>query len=181
MKARFILFLLFYVSLVSAQKYATRSGETSFIGSEETFEQIKAINKVSTAIVDSSNGDIAILLFVSAFKFEIALMEEHFNENYMESSKYPKVTFAGNIQNFKYQELTNTENNYDILGVLTIRGIEKSITINGRIQKTDEGFLLKTSFIVLTDDYNIKITKVVRNKISKKINVEAEYELIEKL
>ena len=181
MKARVILFLFFYVSFINAQKYATRSGETSFIGSEETFEQIKAINKVSTAIVDSSNGDIAILLFVSAFKFEIALMEEHFNENYMESSKYPKVTFAGNIQNFKYQELTNTENNYDIVGVLTIRGIEKSITINGRIQKTDEGFLLKTSFIVLTDDYNIKIPKVVRNKISKKINVEAEYELIEKL
>ena len=181
MKARFILFLLFYVSLVSAQKYATRSGETSFIGSEETFEQIKAINKVSTAIVDSSNGDIAILLFVSAFKFEIALMEEHFNENYMESSKYPKATFVGNIQNFKYEELTNTEKNYDIVGVLTIRGIEKSITINGRMQKTNEGFSLKTDFIVLTDDYNIKIPKVVRNKISKKINVEAEYELIEKL
>ena len=97
MKARFILFFLFYVSLISAQKYATRSGQTSFIGSEETFEQIKAINKVSTAIVDSSNGNIAILLFVSAFKFEIALMEEHFNENYMESSKYPKATFLENM------------------------------------------------------------------------------------
>ena len=99
----------------------------------------------------------------------------------MESSKYPKATFVGNIQNFKYEELTNTEKNYDIVGVLTIRGIEKSITINGRMQKTNEGFSLKTDFIVLTDDYNIKIPKVVRNKISKKINVEAEYELIEKL
>ena len=181
MKARFILFFLFYVSLISAQKYATRSGQTSFIGSEETFEQIKAINKVSTAIVDSSNGNIAILLFVSAFKFEIALMEEHFNENYMESSKYPKATFVGNIQDFKYEDLTNTENNYDIVGVLAIRGIEKSVTISGRMQKTEQGISLKTNFIILTEDYNIKIPKVVRNKISKKINIKVEYELIEKI
>ena len=100
MKARFILFFLFYVSLISAQKYATRSGQTSFIGSEETFEHIKAINKVSTAIVDSSNGNIAILLFVSAFKFEIALMEEHFNENYMESQQISKSNFCWEYSKF---------------------------------------------------------------------------------
>jgi hypothetical protein len=71
MRFRFLFCFLFLTTLVSAQKYATRSGKTSFIGSEETFEQIKAVNNVSTAIVDSSSGDIAILLFISAFDFEI--------------------------------------------------------------------------------------------------------------
>jgi polyisoprenoid-binding protein YceI len=99
----------------------------------------------------------------------------------MESSKYPKATFVGNIQDFKYEELTNTENNYDIVGVLAIRGIEKSVTISGRMQKTEQGISLKTNFIILTEDYNIKIPKVVRNKISKKINIKVEYELIEKI
>ena len=121
---------LLITNLLSAQKYATRSGKTSFTASEETFEQIKAINNVSTAIVDSSSGDIAILLFVSAFDFKIALMQEHFNENYMDSSKYPKANFVGNIQRFSLKKLSYDEKEYKIIGVLTIRGIEKNITIN---------------------------------------------------
>ena len=67
MRFRFLFYFVFLTTLVSAQKYATRSGKTSFIGSEETFEQIKAVNNVSTSIIDSSSGDIAILLFISAF------------------------------------------------------------------------------------------------------------------
>ena len=94
MRRRFLFYFLFLTTLASAQKYATRSGKTSFIGSEETFEQIKAVNNVSTSIIDSSSGDIAILLFISAFNFEISLMQEHFNENYMDSSRYPKATFS---------------------------------------------------------------------------------------
>jgi len=181
MKFKLLFFLLFSVTLVSAQKYGTRSGKTSFIGSEETFEQIKAVNNVSTAIVDSSNGDIAILLFVSAFKFEIALMEEHFNENYMESSIYPKATFVGNIRNFKLEEISYSEKDYQVVGVLTIRGVEKPTTLNGQIEKTKDGFSLQTNFSVLTSDFDIRIPKVVRNKISKEINIKTDYELVEKL
>ncbi len=181
MKYRLLFYFLFLSALVSAQKYATRSGTTSFIGSEETFEQIKAVNNVSTAIVDSSNGNIAILLFVSAFDFEIALMQEHFNENYMDSSKYPKANFVGNIQNFSFNELTDYEKDHKIIGVLTIRGLEKNITINGRIKKTDNVLSLKTNFSVLASDFDIKIPKVVRNKISKEINITAEYDLFKKL
>ena len=181
MKFKFLFFLLFSATLVSAQKYATKSGKTSFIGSEDAFEQIKAVNNVSTAIVDSSNGDIAILLFVSAFKFEIALMEEHFNENYMESSKYPKATFVGNIQNFKIEEISDSEKDYQVVGVLTIRGVEKPASITGQVLKTKDGFFLKTNFSVLTSDFDIKIPKVVRNKISNEINIKVDYELVEKL
>ena len=108
MRCRFLFYFVFLTTLASAQKYATRSGKTSFIGSEETFEQIKAVNNVSTSIIDSSTGDIAILLFISAFDFKISLMQEHFNENYMDSSKYPKATFSGNIQNFSLEELLDT-------------------------------------------------------------------------
>ena len=181
MKFRFLFCFFLFTNLLSAQKYATRSGQTSFIGSEETFEQIKAINNVSTAIVDSSNGDIAILLFISAFDFEIALMQEHFNENYMDSSKYPKANFVGNIQRFSLKELSYDEKEYKIIGVLTIRGIEKNITINSRFKKTDDGLSLKTNFSVLTSDFDIQVPKVVRNKISKEIKIKVDYELIEKI
>lgn len=181
MKYRFLFYFLFLSALVSAQKYATRSGKTSFIGSEETFEQIKAVNSVSTSILDSSSGEIAILLFISAFDFDIALMQEHFNENYMDSSKYPKATFSGNIQNFSLDDLSEYEKVYKVLGILTIRGIEKEITVSCRLSKIKEGLSLKTNFNVLASDFDIKIPKVVRNKISQEINITAEYDLIEKL
>ena len=181
MKYNFLFYFLFLTSLISAQKYATRAGNTSFIGSEKTFEQIKAVNNVSTAIIDSSSGDIAILLFISAFDFEISLMQEHFNENYMDSSKYPKATFSGNIQKFSLSELTEYEKDHKIIGVLTIRGIEKNITINSRLKKTDNGLSLKAGFSVLTSDFDIQVPKVVRNKISKEIKIKVDYELIEKL
>ena len=181
MRCRLLFYFLFLTALVSAQKYATRSGKTSFIGSEETFEQIKAVNTVSTSIIDSSSGDIAILLFVSAFDFEISLMQEHFNENYMDSSKYPKATFSGNIQNFSLEELSDYEKDHKIHGVLTIKGVEKEITVSCRLKKTQKGLSLKTNFNVLASDFDIKIPKVVRNKISQEINITAEYDLIEKL
>ena len=181
MRFRFLFYFVFLTTLVSAQKYATRSGKTSFIGSEETFEQIKAVNNVSTSIIDSSNGDIAILLFISAFDFDISLMQEHFNENYMDSSKYPKATFSGNIQNFSLKELSDYEKEHKILGVLTIRGIEKEITVSCHLKKIKKGLYLKTNFNVLASDFEIKIPKVVRNKISQEINITAEYDLIEKL
>ena len=181
MKFRFLFCFLLITSIRSAQKYATRSGKTSFIGSEETFEQIKAVNNVSTAIVDSSSGDIAILLFISAFDFEISLMQEHFNENYMDSSKYPKATFSGNIQNFSLEELLDSEKDYKILGVLTIRGIEKDVSVSCSLKKISKGLSLKTNFNVLASDFGIEIPKVVRNKISQEINIIAEYDLFEKL
>ena len=146
MRFRFLFYFVFLTTLASAQKYATRSGKTSFIGSEETFEQIKAVNNVSTSIIDSSSGDIAILLFISAFDFEISLMQEHFNENYMDSSKYPKATFSGNIQNFSFEKLSDSQKEHKIHGVLTIRGIEKEITISCHLKKIKKGFFQENKF-----------------------------------
>ena len=181
MKFKLLILLLFICASANSQKYATRSGKTSFIGSEQTFEQIKAVNDYSSAIIDSSNGDIAILLFINAFNFEIALMQEHFNENYMDSSKFPKATFIGNIQNFKVNETTSSYQEYKINGVLTIRGIGNEVSLTSKIKKTNEGLSLKTNFSVLTSEYDINIPKVVRNKISKEIKIKVEYELVEKI
>jgi polyisoprenoid-binding protein YceI len=108
-------------------------------------------------------------------------MQEHFNENYMDSSKYPKATFSGNIQNFSFEKLSDSQKEHKIHGVLTIRGIEKEITISCHLKKIKKGLSLKTNFNVLASDFEIKIPKVVRNKISQEINITAEYDLIEKL
>lgn len=179
MKFRFLFCFLFVTSILSAQKYATRSGKTSFIGSEETFEQIKAVNNVSTAIVDSSSGDIAILLFISAFDFEISLMQEHFNENYMDSHQYPKAVFKGEVKDFSMERLT-TDSSFYLDGILTIRGIEKRIQTKVFIKEGNNHLFVTANFSVHPEDFDIKIPSLVREKIAKEVQIKIKYEFIEK-
>ena len=179
---KYILILVLFVSnMATAQKHFTKTGLTTFKASVDTFEPIEAKNESTTVILNTETGAIAALLFVKAFHFEIALMQEHFNENYMDSSRYPKATFSGNIQNFSFEELSDYQKEHKIHGVLTIRGIEKKITISCLLKKIKNGLSLKTNFNVFASDFEIKIPKVVRNKISQEINITAEYDLIEKL
>lgn len=179
MRCRFLFYFVFLTTLASAQKYATRSGKTSFIGSEETFEQIKAVNNVSTSIIDSSTGDIAILLFISAFDFEISLMQEHFNENYMDSHQYPKAVFKGEVKDFSMERLT-TDSSFYLDGILTIRGIEKRIQTKVFIKEGNNHLFVTANFSVHPEDFDIKIPSLVREKIAKEVQIKIKYEFIEK-
>ena len=182
MKNAIVIIIGLLMSLhLNAQKYFTRTGTTQFEASEKVFEPVEATNKSTTAIFNTKTGAVATQVFMAGFQFKNALMQEHFNENYMDSSKYPKATFSGNIQNFSFEELSDYQKEHKIHGVLTIRGIEKEITISCRIKKIKNGLSLKTNFNVFASDFEIKIPKVVRNKISQEINITAEYDLIEKL
>ena len=88
-----IIFCVLLSLQLHAQKYFTRSGITQFEASEKTFEPIEALNITTTVILDANNGNIVSQVFMAGFKFKNALMQEHFNENYMDSYQYPKATF----------------------------------------------------------------------------------------
>ncbi len=98
-------FLLVSISVFS-QKYFTRSGNTNFKASVEAFEVVEAKNNSTTVILKTDTGDIAAQLFINAFQFKVALMQEHFNENYMGSDKYPKAIFRGKIADFNLATVT---------------------------------------------------------------------------
>ena len=101
MKKIIIVALCFLIgNIVFSQKMMTRGGEVRFEASMPAFEEIAGTNSNVSCILDESNGDFVALVLVKAFKFKSPLMEEHFNENYMESSKFPKSTFKGKISNF---------------------------------------------------------------------------------
>ena len=95
-KVAITLFLLVSFSTF-AQKYYTKTGNTKFKASVEAFEPVEATNNSTTAIINVTSGEIASLLFIKAFNFRVALMQEHFNENYMDSGTFPKATFKGLI------------------------------------------------------------------------------------
>ena len=174
-----ILFFLILSQTISAQKYFTRTGFTEFKASIDTFEPIQATNKSSSAVLKTDTGDFAALLLIKAFEFEVALMQEHFNENYMDSDEYPRATFKGKIIDFNVNE-ANSEEDYILEGVLSIRNIKKNIKTTAKIFKKDATIYLKTNFEVKPEDFDIKIPKIVQKKIAKSINIKIAYELTPK-
>lgn len=180
MKKLFLLVFILASSLVSAQKYFTKTGFTEFKASVEAFEPVAAKNNSTTAILNTSNGQFAALIFVKAFQFKVALMQEHFNENYMDSDQFPKATFKGNIIDFSFSDITEKEKEFKIKGELKVHGKAKLIETNVFIKRVKNVIEFKGNFKAKPQDFDIKIPRIVRDKIAKEVNVNFNYELKEK-
>lgn len=173
---------MFFCSiLVSAQKYYTKTGVTEFKASVEAFESVEAKNKSTTAILNTNTGEFAALLFIKSFHFDIALMQEHFNENYMDSDQFSKATFKGEIAAFNLDELTKSDKNFTLKGILTVRGISKEVETIVRLKRIGSKIVLDSEFNVSPQDFNIEIPSIVRKKIAESIHLTLSYELVEKI
>ena len=169
---------IFSQQVLFSQQFYTDKGVTKFDGSKAAFEPIKASNNNTVSIIDSSDGQIAAVILISEFDFRLGLMQEHFNENYLESNVYPKSTFEGQIKNFSLEELNQDFKEHEIKGVLTIKGVNNDITTKAKIRKIDEKIELSSGFSVMLSDYKVKIPKIVFKKIDEevKINLNFVYE-----
>ncbi len=164
-----ILFCLLFVNISNSQeRFLTKNGAITFFSSAPT-EDIEAINNQVLSIVDASNGKMAISILMKSFMFEKALMQEHFNENYVESDKYPKATFKGEILDFEILKETNSK--IEVKGILKIHGKSKEIIIPATMTKTDAEILINGEFNIQLADFDIKIPAVVAKNIAKKIKV----------
>ena len=171
---KILIVLCFLLSLqLQAQKYYTRSGSTQFEGSEKAFEPIAATNTSTTVILDTRNGNIVSQVFMAGFQFKNALMQEHFNENYLESDKFPKATFKGDILNFN--NVSSLDAKYDVKGMITIHGVSKEIVVPTIFKRNGDTILVKGEFDLLLEDFDIKIPRLVLKKIAKEINVTFEF------
>lgn len=179
MKKSILLGLLFLGTSIFAQKYYTKTGVTEFKASVEAFEPVEAKNNSTTAILNTKTGDIASLLFVQAFNFRVALMQEHFNENYMDSNTYPKATFKGKVVGFNFEEISSSKK-YTIKGTLTVRGVKKEVETLATFSKNGEKLAMQATFGVTPEDFKIKIPKIVSKKIAGTINISLDYEFVEK-
>lgn len=173
-----VLFLLFFGFIAQSfgQKYYTKTGTLDFEGSVEAFEPVKASNTTTTAILDVSTGKIAVLGLIKGFRFRNALMEEHFNENYMDSDKFPKATFNGAIAGFSINDI-NSEKEYTVEGDLTIHGKTQKVTTKIYLVKNGDAIDVKTNFSVSPEDFDIKIPNIVKEKISETIKIAANFNL----
>tara|TARA_B110000238_G_scaffold193230_1_gene229426 strand:- start:1471 stop:2049 length:579 start_codon:yes stop_codon:yes gene_type:complete len=177
---KILFFLLFFVTISGfSQTYFTRTGTTNFKASVTAFEPVEATNKSTTVILKTATGDLAAQLFMSAFQFRVALMQEHFNENYMDSNTHPKAVFRGKLADFNFTELS-IKKEYDLSGTLTIKGVKKEISTTATVILDGDKITISSRFTVAPQDFDIDIPKIVRKKIAETINITLKYELVEK-
>ena len=171
-------FLLLAVTIAFGQsKYMTKSGSMSFEASQPSFEPIEATHSAVSALLNTDTGELAVLALVRGFRFPLALMEEHFNENYIESHQYPKTSFKGSILNFDSNALSNQPRTVELTGELSMHGVTKLISVSATITKSDEQITLTSSFSVKTSDFGIKIPSLVRKQIDENVQVEVSLPL----
>lgn len=177
-----IIALLIMTNLFAQNNYFTKTGKIDFF-STTPMENIEAVNNDVTSFLNIEKNELVFAVLIKSFKFQKALMQEHFNENYMESDKFPKAQFKGNIQDFDVANFKKDgEYKVNVKGELTIHGVTKTVVIPGLIVVKAGKISATSKFKVKCADYDIKIPSVVANKIAEEIdvNVDMRYELYEK-
>lgn len=177
MKNLIILLLISSLSSIniSGQVYIGNTGFTSFF-SETPMENISAENKNVSAALNIATKDVAVRIQNAAFRFPNKLMEEHFNENYMESEKYPISTFKG-----KFLENIDGEKDgtYEVTvkGILEIHGVKQDKVFKAKISKLSDKLDITCNFDIKLADHNIEIPKLVFEKIAETIAVKNKFSL----
>lgn len=171
MKARllFLSVLLISYSVVNAQIYLATGGKCSFFSSTPV-EDIHATSETLNSVLNTSTGEIQFKVPLTSFHFKKALMQEHFNENYVESDKYPFATFKGTIN----EKIDYTKDGvYEITatGIFTIHNIGKNHTETGKLTVKDGRLQLEGAFKVALKDHRIEVPKIVIANISQIIDV----------
>jgi YceI-like domain len=167
----FFLFFLNIILSVNAQKYMTKNGYIGFF-SHTPMEDIKGDNNQVAAIIDTSTGEMVFQALIKSFHFDRALLEEHFNENYMESDKLPKSSFKGKITNLSSVDFSKKGiYNVTVEGDLTIHDVTNKISTQGTIEVISGGINANSKFNIVPEDYKINIPGVVRDKINKNMEV----------
>jgi hypothetical protein len=175
----FSAFVLLSTTCVLAQsKYMTRNGLIRFEAEGPIKDDIKAVNNQAGCILDASLGDILFKIPIKSFVFKKALMQEHFNENYMESHKFPTAELKGKIEGFKPEVLQKSGvQQVMVSGKMTLHGVTRDIREPGTMEVKDGKILLRADFGVALADYGINIPKMVENKLAKVAQVNLSIDL----
>lgn len=168
--------ILFLGNFVFAQKLICKDGQVKFLASvPAALEEVSATNNSVSAILDSKTGDVVAQAIIKSFKFKIPLMEEHFNENYLESDKFPKALFKGKVLNFDASKVNANKTTYDVEGDFTLHGVTKHIKIKASISRVGGKINISSNFTIKAQDYSIKIPSLVKQKVADDIKVWAVF------
>lgn len=174
----FTTIIFFYVSsTLYGQKFFTREGKITLI-SETPVERIEALNKTAVSVIDFTTGAMEFAALIKAFYFEKAILQEYFNEHFLQSNQYPKAVFKGKITNIESVDLQKM-GVYPVTveGDLTAHGQTKKVKTNGKLMVKDEMVGAKASFFLSAEEYKIPIPEVVRENLAKQIQIDIDVNL----
>ena len=171
MKLLYLILIAFFTINLNAQNlYKSIKGSVSFF-SETPIENIDAENKTLTALLNIKTKEMAFLVTNNGFKFDKPLMEEHFNENYIESDKYKVSSFKGKIINNSIEFTKNGTYKVKVKGILDIHGVENEREIEGELTIKDGKIIMVSEFYLVLKDHKIKVPKIVNEKIAQQIKI----------
>jgi hypothetical protein len=154
--------------------YFSRNGHVSFLSSTP-LEDIKGDNNQVGTVLNTNTGGLDFTIAITAFQFDKAKLQEHFNENYMESTKFPKAIYKGTISNLSEIKF-GTAGTYKakVNGKMTMHGVTKDLAADGTIEVKGTQVIVKSTFNIDPADYQIKIPEAVKDKIAKSIKVSVD-------
>lgn len=167
-KVVFLVLLLGCCSLTSAQSFKSTRSETSFFSSAP-LEDITAMNTKGTSLFNGETGAIAFVVPIKGFQFRKSLMQQHFNENFMESDKYPQATFQGKVLGYDLGVKGVQEAWAE--GKLSIHGVTRNIKVKGNISREQGRLKLESKFPIKVADYEVEIPRVVFYNIAEEVEV----------
>lgn len=176
MKKMIFALALLAFGYAKAQIYVSKSCEISFFSSAP-LENITAVDKATKPLLNTANGEVKFKITIKGFTFEKQLMQEHFNENYMESEKYPYAEFKGNI-NEKVDYTKDGTTDVTVTGKMTIHGVEKERTIKGKITVKGKEITIECKFDVALKDHNITVPELMFQKIAETVEVKVNAVLV---
>ena len=178
--------LLVIAAILTAQlsfaqaKYFTKTGTMS-LNAGTGVEEMEGINKSVTSVFDATTGQMEFALLIKGIEFKRALMQEHFNENYMESDKFPKSSFKGKITNLASINFSK-DGTYPVTvkGIMEMHGVKKEMEATGIFKVVGQTIVATSNFTLVLADYKIAIPNVVKDKIAKtvKIKVNCNYTIL---
>lgn len=175
-KALITIVCLVFSTMVFSQKMITRSGELKFDATiPGALDQVVGTSNTVSSIFDKATGDFVIQGLVKSFKFKSPLMEEHFNENYMESDKLPKTTFKGKIAGYDGKVGT-----YDAEGDLTIHGVTNKVKTKVTISMNGDKLSITGNFMVKLNDYKLDVPAMAKKTLAETAKISIKLELEEK-
>jgi polyisoprenoid-binding protein YceI len=167
-----ILIVALMAGQANAQQYFTKTGKIKF-SSHTDLEDIKAENRKVVSVLDSKTGALEFSMLMKGFDFPNDLMEQHFNESYVESSKFPKATFKGTVTDISSVDFTK-DGSYKVnyTGKMTIKDVTKDVAGTATIVVKGGKVTATSNMKIKPADYKIAIPAAVGNKIAEEINVD---------
>jgi len=172
---RLIVLCLLFSSHIYAQQYFSKTGTVTFF-SKAPIEDIQAVNHKLSAVIDLGSGEFAFQLKIQDFNFPNSLMQEHFNESYLESHLFPVSNFVGFLEPIKENKLIQKKT-LEVKGKMYIHGISKDLQLSANLQYLNEELLLSSTFDIELADFEIDIPKLMMYKIAEVVKVSVEMKL----